>query len=199
MIASAEQHETRCRAVAMVVIISRRAMKYRLDRLRLSRLAALALAGGLFVAISAREPGPAWPQKVHPLVLQSAAEGPVEFMLVLADQRRPLPPAGARSRNERARAVFDQLREHAARTQAPLIRLLDRLGVEYRSYWLANLIWVRGDGDALEQLARRPEVLRVDANPQVRVELPRPGADSTAAKATAAIEWTPATSGIIRR
>ena len=38
----------------------------------------------------------------------------------------------------------ERLRELAQRTQAGLIAELDHGGAEYRSFWAANMIWVRG-------------------------------------------------------
>jgi subtilisin family serine protease len=135
------------------------------------------------------ETNPAWRDKIHPKIWESVGEEPGEFILFLTDQARPETPAALRSKRERVRYVSDLLRAHAQRTQAPLLSLLDRRAVAYRSYWIANMIWVRGDQDLLERLARRPEVLRVDANPRVRMQPPVPAESETGIKSATGIEW----------
>jgi subtilisin family serine protease len=49
------------------------------------------------------------------------------------------------------------------------------------------MIWVRADVGALQSLAGRTDVRRVDANPRVRVALPR--SEPISSRSTAAIEW----------
>jgi subtilisin family serine protease len=153
--------------------------------------ALILMLGGLTLASAALEspvdPEQAWRQKVHPVVLRQIEDGPVEFMLFLEDQARPIPSAPGLAKSERTRLVADELRSHAERTQAPLIAMLEQLGVDYRSYWIANMIWVRADVGALQSLAGRTDVRRVDANPRVRVALPR--SEPISSRSTAAIEW----------
>jgi subtilisin family serine protease len=135
------------------------------------------------------DPEPTWRDKVHPLVLEQVEQGPVEFMLFLDDQARPTPAEGTLDKHERTRQVAEQLRSHAERTQAPLISHLDRLGAEYRSYWIANMIWVKADAATLQSLAGLPQVRRVDANPRVAAKLPRPEPAASGSRSTAGIEW----------
>jgi uncharacterized repeat protein (TIGR01451 family) len=49
---------------------------------------------------------------------------------------------------------------------------LKQLGVEHRSYWVANMIWVRGGMGAVQAMAQRGDVAHVYANPQVRLDEP---------------------------
>ncbi|MCB0230526.1 MAG: hypothetical protein KDH90_15630, partial [Anaerolineae bacterium] len=53
-----------------------------------------------------------------------------------------------------------------------MIDALKAQGVEYRSYWVANMIWVRGGMDTVEAIARRADVARVNANPTVHMDGP---------------------------
>jgi len=131
------------------------------------------------------EPEP-WRAKVAAPVLEAAADGDAEFLVVLDGLDARASAAGAGTKAERGRAVVDALQEQASRTQAPLLAWLDRHGVEHRSFWVANFVWVRGDGDVLRSVAERPEVRRVEANP--RVSLPPP-APAPGARATSGIEW----------
>ena len=112
----------------------------------------------------------------------------IEFILVLREQADLADAASKRSRSVRGAFVATKLSEVAARTQAPLLSLLESHGVEHRGFWIANMIWVRADRDWLARLASRPEVLRVDANPTIDAE-PKIVTRSTAPKSAAAIEW----------
>ena len=82
---------------------------------------------------------------------------------------------GARTlptKTQKSAFVADALSSTAARVQAPLRALLDARGAEYRSYWVANMIWVRGDRNLVEELAAREDVFHVYANPWVALRGP---------------------------
>ncbi|MGE5689100.1 MAG: S8 family serine peptidase [Pseudomonadota bacterium] len=103
-----------------------------------------------------------------------------------------LRPAAASSSPRRlaraggAVALVDGLRRQARVAQAPLIARLRRLGVPFRSYWLANVVALRADRSLVQALARRDDVSAVvpDAAVRERLEPVR----RTAARRTA-IEW----------
>ena len=66
--------------------------------------------------------------------------------------------------------VYRTLKQTAERTQAPIKAVLDKQGVTYRSFWVANEIIVRsGDRPLVNSLAARPDV-KVDRG-QRRLEL----------------------------
>ncbi len=150
--------------------------------------------GLLLAVVSALSSQPAtaasrpWQDKVDPWVLETAAEGDSEFLVVLVDQADLSPAAALETKLEKGAYVVEALRAHAERTQGPLYRALDRLGVAYRPYWVANMIWVRGDLATVQALAGRADVARVSANPAVRADLPAPAA-SRAPDAVNGIEW----------
>jgi len=110
-----------------------------------------------------------WRQKVHPKVREQAARGPAEFLVFLREQADLRSLDGPGTRRQRGSQVYQRLTEVARRSQAPLIELLESRGLEYRTYWIANMIWVRGGIGDVETLARRTDVLRVDPNPRVRL------------------------------
>ena len=60
--------------------------------------------------------------------------------------------------------VYNTLKEHAARTQAPLKAELDAQGVPYKSYWAVNMIVAEGDRAVVEDIAARPDVERIESN-----------------------------------
>lgn len=124
-------------------------------------------------------PPVAWQPKVDAWVLQNTAAGqPAEFILYLnqqADLSRARRFAG---RAQKGAYVYQQLSLAAAASQKPVLQVLDRWAaqhpgqVEYRSYWVANMIWVRGDASLVQTLAARPDVAHIYANPQVKLDAP---------------------------
>ena len=129
---------------------------------------------------------PAFGAEIHPLILEQVVAGEAEFVIVLEEQADLGSVSALRTKVERGRAVFESLTEVASRTQAPLIAELQARGLPHRSYWIANMIWVRGDLEAVELFSARADVRRLDANPHVRLDLRRSGAPA----APTAIEWS---------
>ena len=131
---------------------------------------------------------PGWTAKVDPHVLEEVRDGSAEFLLVLGEQADLDPAAHLGSKSARGTFVYEQLKRTSKQTQAGLIEWLRVRDIEYRSYWIVNMLWVRGDRRILEELSSRPEVERVDANPTVRLEGPiEPPFAAT--RAIAAVEW----------
>ncbi len=130
-------------------------------------VAVVASAAPLTVRSDPPEP---WRAKVDPWVLNAAAAGETEFLVFLADQADVSAAAALGSKREKGEYVYRTLSEHAARTQAPLRRTLDRMGVAWQPFWVANMIWVRGDAAALAALAARADVAHLYANPHVRLD-----------------------------
>jgi serine protease AprX len=138
-------------------------------RLRLLTIAAgiALLAVGLTATAQADQVD--WTTKVDPWVLGSAHFGQTEFIVFLADQADLSAATKLASKEAKGAYVFARLRDEAARTQSPVIAALAALGVEYRPYWVANMIWVRGGMDAVAAMARRADVARIAANPEVNI------------------------------
>ena len=107
-------------------------------------LAALALAVLLPLGGARPHQAPDWRDKVHRLVLEEMTRGPVEFVVFFAEQADLSEASQRRTKHERGRFVFETLREVARRSQAPTLAELQARGLEYRSFWIANMIWVRG-------------------------------------------------------
>lgn len=127
--------------------------------------------------------------KVEPLVWSMAADGEVEFLLYLSEQADLSRARTLTTKLEKGQFVYHQLTEVAARTQPPVLAALESRGAAHRSFWIANMIWVRGDFNLLAELAGRPDVARVYANPEVRPALPAPGPTSNLPQEPGAIEW----------
>ena len=54
------------------------------------------------------------------------------------------------------------------------VKARDR-AIEHRSFYIVNAILVKGTRELAEALAARPEVARIEGNPQIHNDLPQPG------------------------
>ncbi len=121
-----------------------------------------------------------WTDKVDPWVLTHTEGGATaEFLVVLADQVDLAAAAAVPTKREKGRWVFERLTELADATQGPVLAELARREIEHRAYWVVNMIWVRGDRGVVEATARRSDVARVAANPEVPLRLPEPPEEPT--------------------
>jgi serine protease AprX len=135
------------------------------------------LAGGLRVldrpvpAVAARG-DQAWMDKVDAQVWNSFEDGGGEYLIYLAEQADLRDAAGLKTKIEKTQYVYQRLTSVAAQSQPPVISALKKAGAQYRSFWIVNMILVRGDQSLLEALARRPDVRRVYANPARHFDAP---------------------------
>ena len=107
--------------------------------------------------------------KVSPWVLAQAAGGqPVEFLAILAQQADLSAAANLPTKLEKGRYVYQALFTLASATQRPLIAWLQAHQVEYRSFYIVNMLWVKGDMGIVSALANRDDVARIEGNPVVR-------------------------------
>jgi serine protease AprX len=148
----------------------------------------------VFVILSILLPGIAapasaadWQTKVDPWVLQTATEGETEFLVYLTAQADLSGAKALPTKLEKGTYVYESLTAIAGRTQNGLIAQLDQLGVEYRPYWITNMIWVRGGLNTVQQLAGRVDIAHVYANPHVALDAPIE--DISSVSLPEAIEW----------
>lgn len=113
-----------------------------------------------------------WQTKVAPSVLATISDQETEFILFLSQQADLRVANGLPTKETKGAYVYALLSATAQREQRPLIALLEGYQAEYRSYWIANMIWVRGDLALLQALAQMPEVAYVYANPQHPLQEP---------------------------
>ena len=114
----------------------------------------------------------AWQAKVDDWVLTSSESGETEFLLYLTEQADLSGAEELITKHEKGSYVFAELTKAAVRTQKPLLAALSTMGVEHRSYWIANMIWVQGDLKIVDTLAKRNDVAHIYANPSVHLDLP---------------------------
>src|SRR6478672_1775557 len=113
--------------------------------------------------------------KIAPWVSEHTANGQrAEFIVVLADQADLSAAAPLTSKREKGRYVYDALWNKSKATQTPILQWLRERGIEYRSFYIVNAILVKGEREIAEALAARPDVARVEGNPQIKNILPQP-------------------------
>jgi serine protease AprX len=115
------------------------------------------------------------PSKIAPWVSEHTANGQQsEFFVVLTEQADLNGAAALATKAEKGRYVYDTLWNKSQITQAPILRWLRDRGVEHRSFYIVNAILVKGSREIAEALAARPDVARVEGNPQVKNILSQP-------------------------
>ena len=115
-------------------------------------------------------------RKIAPWVTQHTADGKqAEFMIVLADQADLSGAAALSTKSEKGRFVRDALWNKSQTTQGPVLQWLRERGIEHRSFYIVNSVLVKGGREIAETLAARPDVARVEGNPQIQNSLPQPG------------------------
>src|SRR5262249_29571782 len=117
------------------------------------------------------------------------ARGNTEFLVMLREQADLRGASSLRIKAQRGAFVQNALASLAERSQAPLLRLLADRGVPHRSFWVANMIWVRGDASLVAELAAREDVFHVYANPSVRFSEPADSNGASLPRAAEGIEW----------
>jgi serine protease AprX len=116
--------------------------------------------------------------KIDPWVLDETARGQAEFLIVLADQADLSVAESLPTKEEKGWYVYRTLYDKAQATQKPLLKWLKANSVEHRSFYIVNMIWVKGDLNVALTLAARPDVGRIDGNPVIHNNLPQPEAVS---------------------
>ncbi|HIE38281.1 MAG TPA: DUF11 domain-containing protein [Anaerolineales bacterium] len=147
------------------------------------------LALGLLALLPLGFARPSRPANIAPRVWEETADGgETTFLVILREQADLAGAARIAGRATRGRFVVERLRATASRTQVGLRRLLEARGVPHRSFYVVNMLTVTGDRALATELAGRPEVDRIAANPSVRAVLPRP-LPAPRVAAPLAVEW----------
>jgi uncharacterized repeat protein (TIGR01451 family) len=155
---------------------------------RIFILLVLAVMLGVFSAPPAALAVP-WGSKVDPWVLKTAIQGETEFLVFLEEQADLSAAGTLPTKAEKGRYVFEQLTEVAQRSQQDLLSTLEAMDVAYQPFWIANMVWVRGDQAAIESLATRTDVARIYANPEVLMAEPEPSAPQPGLQYIDSLEW----------
>ncbi|MFC4011323.1 S8 family serine peptidase [Nonomuraea purpurea] len=108
------------------------------------------------------------------------------YWVRLKDQANLITAEQATEKVAKARAVYAAKTETAKRTQKNLIALLDQAQVEYKPFWIVNMVKVIGDTATLERIAELPEVAAIEADDAIAIDKPEPGKNEPTVNA---IEW----------
>ncbi|OGO35988.1 MAG: hypothetical protein A2W35_18105 [Chloroflexi bacterium RBG_16_57_11] len=150
-----------------------------------SFFARLAVLAALLASSMAGRPAgsfqqPSWQSKVDAWVVETAEEDQTEFLVMLHVQADLSGAGRLRTKQEKGTYVYQQLTQTARRSQRPVLEALQAMAnetpgeVDYRPFWIANMIWVRGDRQVIQALAQRTDVAHLYANPSVALESPLP-------------------------
>jgi serine protease AprX len=132
----------------------------------------------------------AWQQKVDPWVLaETNGRADAEFLVVLNRQADLSATGNMTSKLEKGTYVYRQLTTAARHSQPAVIAALQRSGAEYQSFWVNNMIWVRGDAVVVEAMARRSDVARIYANPRVKLDVIDPLSSAQMEETAEGVEW----------
>jgi serine protease AprX len=113
--------------------------------------------------------------------------GKAEILITLSEQTDLASLAEKHSGDDRLISSVAALQARAAQSQAPLRAWLDKRGVKYRSFWVANFIALEADADLIDKLAARKDVAAIELN--ARLGMSRPVDEAPAiVKAVNAIE-----------
>jgi uncharacterized repeat protein (TIGR01451 family) len=140
--------------------------------LAITILAALILVSGHLYGVMPVEAAHSWQGKVDPWVFSTTLGEETEVLVFMAEQANLEDAAKLKSKFDKGKYVYESLSRLADRTQKPLLAILDSLEVDYRSYWAANMIWVRGDLEVIQAIAQRADVDHIYANPKILLEEP---------------------------
>jgi serine protease AprX len=103
-----------------------------------------------------------WEGKVDASVLDAARSGSADFIVYMSAHADLAPAERLATKGAKGFFVYDALTTTARESQAPLVARLADLGVEYRSFWIANSILVStGSLDLLREIASRSDVQAV--------------------------------------
>ncbi|MFN0036404.1 MAG: S8 family serine peptidase [Saprospiraceae bacterium] len=109
---------------------------------------------------------PDWRNKIDPKLWSLAQKpDPVEFLVIMQKQADVSPARQLRKKEEKGKYVFETLSAFAEKDQRAVRDLLQNEGAPLHSFWIINGLWAKGSAALLEQIAKMPEVGRLERNP----------------------------------
>lgn len=150
-------------------------------------LASVALPLVAAPALANDDPPEAVQEKTEAEVLQQLdKDDKAVYWVRLKEQANLITAERTAEKAAKARAVYAAKTETAKLTQKNLIALLDQAQVEYKSFWIVNMVKVIGDTATLERIAELPEVAAIEADDAIAIDKPAPGKDEPSVNS---IEW----------
>ena len=110
--------------------------------------------------------------KLAPWVVEHTKDNQAaEFLVVFGEQADLSGAAQLATKEEKGNFVFKALLNKAQATQGPTLDWLKANGIEHQSFYIVNMILVKGTLDVALALAARPEVARIEGNPLIHNQL----------------------------
>ncbi len=127
--------------------------------------------------------------------LDASPDGQATYILYFSEQADLSEAEDIRDWIERGRFVYERLRDTALRSQVAVrakhsLDMIPGQVTSFQSFWIANVVVVHGDREALDYLARQPHVAQV--LPEMKYdppELPVAFKQSSAPSEVAVVEW----------
>jgi serine protease AprX len=113
-----------------------------------------------------------WLNKIDPALRALAPDAEAEFILYLSEQADLSGAAAIADKTEKGRYVWRELTAVANQTQPAIMQILAEERAVYRPYWVVNMIWARGNGALVRELAGETAVAAILANPSWPLQLP---------------------------
>ncbi|TMR09513.1 peptidase [Nonomuraea turkmeniaca] len=149
-------------------------------------LAGITVAAGLSVPQAAAHAAPD-PDKIDTAVqARLAQDGKATFWVRMKGAADLSGARRAATKQAKSELVFEAKTERAKSSQASLRKLLDARDADYTSYWIVDAVRVTADEKLAGEIAKLPEVERID--PVRTVALPEPTPGSAELKVNA-VEW----------
>ena len=122
-----------------------------------------------------------WRAKVDPAVATAAAQGETEFMIYMAHKADLRDAAALETKEQKGLYVYNRLTSVAEATQAPVKSLLAQLGAGYKSFWISNALWARGNLAVVQAVAALPDVAAIHPVGKGALRLPPRDKDAPSA------------------
>ncbi|HLL76417.1 MAG TPA: S8 family serine peptidase [Pyrinomonadaceae bacterium] len=143
-------------------------------------------AAGAAAASALAQLAPELQAKVDSSVLEKAALGRTEFLIYMG-RKADLSGADALStKEEKGQYVYEKLTATAEASQSGVRQTLAEFGAEYRSFWVSNAVWAKGDLTVVKAIAAHPEVAYIYASGGGALKLPPQEAATASADAVTA-------------
>ncbi len=133
-----------------------------------------------------------WQSKIDPL-LWSYAQNPdtaLEFLVIMQEQADVRAANEMHRKEDKGQYVFETLSALAESSQRKIRDLLHQENVPQQSFWIINGLWVKASKGMIEQIAKMPEVGRLEINPVWHMQEPLPEiADDAPVDRMTPISW----------
>jgi len=137
--------------------------------------------------IGAAQAAPSGAEVSGDLLAKLAAPGSTTGFMVYLKARADLRGAATQKTTDaKATHVYQQLTNTADSSQAGVRGLLSTRNAQFRTFWIANAVYVNGDKSLVDALAARNDVQKIE--PAKQYELIKPVERTDGAK-TQAVEW----------